>query len=98
MTVEIHKRGAHVPIWGILKEDGVLASPSVSCTVTVTDPEEALVAEDEVMTESETGIYYYQLPTDSDFELGWYICHHFNRRFSSDNLNADWRLQARGVK
>jgi hypothetical protein len=72
MTVEIHKRGAHVPIWGILKEDGVLASPSVSCTVTVTDPEEALVAEDEVMTESETGIYYYQLPTDSDFELGWY--------------------------
>ena len=31
-----------------------------------------LVAEDEDMTESETGIYYYNLETDEDFEVGWY--------------------------
>lgn len=72
MTEEKFKAGAHVPIWATIKEDGTLVSPSVSCQVTVYDPSGTLVAEDEDMTESETGIYYYNLETDEDFETGWY--------------------------
>lgn len=68
-----YKRGTTVRITATIKDaDGTLYSPDTSTKITVLDPDGTVEVNAQDMTESSTGVFYYDWQSESDDATGDY--------------------------